>query len=244
MKVFALTIPLLVSIFFTPVLGAALDSRGDSSGDHVHCKKVGSVYGGDKQCRIVGPNDFLPIPSYWAKEAALINDNRTYDNYDKIICAPESSKKNMLLDNLRVTGASTGNVRFELPIEKHHTNRLGILHGGVLASMVDLGGSLALASRGLFHTGVSTDLNVTYLSSGGKVGDLVRAEAICDKLGKSLAFTSIRFVNKDDELVARGSHTKYVVHATKNADNQNATDDEFKVPGGGPKIVLPAVPQD
>lgn len=49
--------------------------------------------------------------------------------------------------------------------------------------MVDLGGSLALASRGLFHTGVSTDLNVTYLNSGGKVGDLVRAEAICDKRG-------------------------------------------------------------
>lgn len=73
--------------------------------------------------------------------------------------------------------------------------------------MVDLGGSLAVASRGLFATGVSTDLNgmssssrsdfrkpfsfvrfvlmlrnvVTYLNSGGKVGDTIRAEATCDK---------------------------------------------------------------
>lgn len=47
--------------------------------------------------------------------------------------------------------------------------------------MVDLGGSLALASRGLFSTGVSTDLNVTYLNQGGKIGDMVRAEAVCDK---------------------------------------------------------------
>lgn len=47
--------------------------------------------------------------------------------------------------------------------------------------MVDLGGSLAVASRGLFATGVSTDLNVTYLSSGGKIGDLIRAEVSCDK---------------------------------------------------------------
>ncbi|CAD0013595.1 unnamed protein product [Aureobasidium pullulans] len=57
--------------------------------------------------------------------------------------------------------------------------------------MVDLGGSLAVASRGLFATGVSTDLNgmysyqwgvmgyadqggvVTYLNSGGKIGDLI-----------------------------------------------------------------------
>jgi acyl-coenzyme A thioesterase 13 len=60
-------------------------------------------------------------------------------------------------------------------------NRLNILHGGTIASMVDLGGSLAVASRGLFATGVSTDLNVTYLSSGGKVGDLIKAEVTCDK---------------------------------------------------------------
>ncbi len=51
---------------------------------------------------------------------------------------------------------------------------------------------------------------VTYLSSGGKVGDLIRAEATCDKFGKTLAYTSIKFMNARDELVARGSHTKYV----------------------------------
>ncbi|KAK6429131.1 hypothetical protein LTR95_014723 [Oleoguttula sp. CCFEE 5521] len=88
-------------------------------------------------------------------------------------------------------------------------NRLNILHGGTIASMVDLGGSLAVASRGLFATGVSTDLNVTYLASGGKIGDKIKAEVTCDKFGKTLAYTSIRFTNKKDELVARGSHTKY-----------------------------------
>lgn len=70
---------------------------------------------------------------------------------------------------------------------------------------VDLGGSLAVASRGLYATGVSTDLNgkrksrsarwisntselftkspftVTYLNSGGKVGDTLRAIVTCDK---------------------------------------------------------------
>ncbi len=81
----------------------------------------------------------------------------------------------------RVTAASPGKVHFELPIQKEHTNRLGILHGGTIASMVDLGGSLALASRGLFSTGVSTDLNVTYLNSGGRTGDLIRGEVVCDK---------------------------------------------------------------
>ncbi|KAF2724491.1 putative PaaI_thioesterase family protein [Polychaeton citri CBS 116435] len=128
-----------------------------------------------------------------------------------------------LLDNLRITAARPGTVNFELDIEKHHTNRLNILHGGTIASMVDLGGSLAVASRGLFATGVSTDLNVTFLSSGGKVGDTIRAEVKCDKFGKTLAYTSIQFHNEKDELVARGSHTKYVALAWK--DPQNITDE-------------------
>ncbi|KAK4570241.1 hypothetical protein LTR86_002321 [Recurvomyces mirabilis] len=89
--------------------------------------------------------------------------------------------------------------------------------------MADLGGSLAVASRGLFATGVSTDLSVTYLASGGKIGDTIKAEVTCDKFGKTLAYTSIRFMNAKDELVARGSHTKYVALAWK--DEKNITDE-------------------
>lgn len=94
---------------------------------------------------------------------------------------PLHAMAKLCLVQLRITAASPGKVSFELPIEKHHTNRLSILHGGTIASMVDLGGSLVLASRGLYSTGVSTDLNVTYLNSGGKVGDTIRGEAVCDK---------------------------------------------------------------
>ncbi|KAF2843144.1 acyl-coenzyme A thioesteras-like protein 13 [Patellaria atrata CBS 101060] len=124
-----------------------------------------------------------------------------------------------LLDSLKVTSAVPGKVEFELQLEKNHTNRLQILHGGTIASMVDLGGSLAVASRGLYSTGVSTDLNVTYLSSGGKIGDLIRAEVSCDKFGKTLAFTSIQFFNGKNDMFARGSHTKYVAQAWKDENN-------------------------
>ncbi|KAL2360637.1 hypothetical protein RJZ56_006500 [Blastomyces dermatitidis] len=85
--------------------------------------------------------------------------------------------------------------------------------------MVDLGGSLALASRGLFSTGVSTDINVTYLNSGGKIGDKILAEVTCDKFGKTLAFTSIKFTNSQNEIFARGSHTKFVALAYKDPKN-------------------------
>ncbi|KAK3696454.1 hypothetical protein LTR37_017955 [Vermiconidia calcicola] len=65
----------------------------------------------------------------------------------------------MFQQKLRVTAARPGTVNFELDIQKEHTNRLNIIHGGTLACMTDLGGSLAVASRGLFATGVSTDLS-------------------------------------------------------------------------------------
>ncbi|GJD01236.1 thioesterase superfamily protein [Colletotrichum higginsianum] len=61
--------------------------------------------------------------------------------------------------SFRVTGAAVGKVDFELAIQKEHTNRLSTIHGGTLASLVDLGGSLAVASKGRFMTGVSTDIN-------------------------------------------------------------------------------------
>ncbi|PQE12714.1 _thioesterase family protein [Rutstroemia sp. NJR-2017a BBW] len=92
-------------------------------------------------------------------------------------------------ENLRVTAAEPGRVDFELDIKKEHTvrmNRLEIIHGGTIASMVDLGGSLAVASQGLHATGVSTDMNI----------------------GKTLAYTSIQFTNAKGQLAARGSHTK------------------------------------
>ncbi|KAJ0326931.1 hypothetical protein COL5a_006486 [Colletotrichum fioriniae] len=72
---------------------------------------------------------------------------------------------------------------------------------GLEPSLVDLGGSLAVASKGRFMTGVSTDINVTYLNPGGKPGDIMTGTATCDK---------ITFFNNKGELAARGSHTKYI----------------------------------
>lgn len=137
----------------------------------------------------------------------------------KSFMAESGLEPRLFAENLRVTAAEPGRVEMELDIKKEHTNRLNILHGGTIASMVDLGGSLAVASRGLYATGVSTDLNVTYLNSGGKVGETIKAVVTCDKFGKTLAYTSVQFTNSKGELAARGSHTKYVALAWKDARN-------------------------
>jgi len=38
-------------------------------------------------------------------------------------------------------------------------------------------------------------------------------------VGKTLAFTSVRFIDQDDKIVARGSHTKFVALAQKDEKN-------------------------
>ncbi|KAK3316503.1 PaaI thioesterase [Apodospora peruviana] len=153
----------------------------------------------------------------------------------------ESGLEPRLFDkHIRVTNAVKGKVDFELDITKYHTNRLNIIHGGAIASMVDFGGSLAVASMGLYQTGVTTDLNVTYLRSGGKVGDTIRATAECDKMGKIMAYTEIKFYNQQDQLVARGSHSKFVRDAWKHVTEPFAPPEGVAVEQGGEPEVTEA----
>ncbi|ORX54914.1 hypothetical protein DM01DRAFT_1027656 [Hesseltinella vesiculosa] len=97
-------------------------------------------------------------------------------------------------------------------------NRLGSVHGGLLATVVDMGGSLALASKGLFATGVSTDINISYIS-GAKQNEIISVDARCDKLGKTLAFTSVE-MTCNGKLVALGRHNKFVAQAYSHPENE------------------------
>lgn len=98
----------------------------------------------------------------------------------------------------------------------------------------DNGRSLAVASNGLFSTGVSTDINISYISSGGKVGDTITMEAECDRIGnlflerklmigKTLLFSSMTLRNEKNEVFAKGRHTKFVALAWK--DERNKVDE-------------------
>ncbi|CAO3629122.1 unnamed protein product [Cunninghamella blakesleeana] len=147
-----------------------------------------------------------------------------------------------VLPELRIVDSKEGRVHAEFKVEKQHLNRLKSVHGGLLATVVDIGGSLALASKGLFATGVSTDINISYISSA-KEGDIVTVDATCDKLGKTLAFTSVQLSSGDrlginintisslciyiNEIiyilciiVAIGRHSKFVAQAYSHPENE------------------------
>lgn len=120
----------------------------------------------------------------------------------------------MTVSQLKVINSENGRVSAEFQVEKQHLvcyfykfeiqqfvfnkfeqNRLESVHGGLLATVVDIGGSLAIASKGLFATGVSTDINISYIS-GVKQGETISIDARVDKLGKTLAFTTVEMTSK------------------------------------------------
>lgn len=116
----------------------------------------------------------------------------------------------------------------------HAVNRAGTLHGGLIMTLIDSVGSLAVASKGWYNTGISTDINATFVRPGGREGDRVsvlgevvgmgtsRADA-----GKTLAYTRIELRDPSTQALlgmwhadaAYGSHTKYVRMAFGSKDN-------------------------
>ncbi|EPX71131.1 acyl-CoA thioesterase [Schizosaccharomyces octosporus yFS286] len=124
-----------------------------------------------------------------------------------------------LLGDIQILRAIPGFVECSLKLENRHLNRMGNLHGGCIAALTDLGGSLALASRGLFVSGVSIDMNQTFLKSGGTLGSQILLHAKCDRLGSNIAFTSVDFLTEAKETFAKGRHTKFVRNALNDPRN-------------------------
>ncbi|KAI9310263.1 acyl-coenzyme A thioesterase-like protein 13 [Dichotomocladium elegans] len=130
----------------------------------------------------------------------------------------EGGYDGLVLPGLKVIDSEEGRVRAEFTVEKQHLNRLKSVHGGLLATVVDVGGSLALASKGMYATGVSTDINISYIS-GAKEGDVITVDCRCNKLGKTLAFTTVE-LSSNGRLVALGRHNKFVAQAYAHPNNE------------------------
>ncbi|KAH8825264.1 hypothetical protein DL96DRAFT_173415 [Flagelloscypha sp. PMI_526] len=128
--------------------------------------------------------------------------------------------------NLVVEEATPGIVKASLKIEPYHVNRVGtdgvcLVHGGLVLSLTDTLGSLAVASKGKYMTGVSTDIGTTFVKPSGRVGDTLWMTATVTGMGKSLAYTRVDFTKSlqpNSALLAYGYHTKYIAKSDSDKD--------------------------
>lgn len=109
------------------------------------------------------------------------------------------------------------------------------MHGGLILSLTDTMGSLAVATKGKYLTGVSVDIGTSFVLPAGRLGDILCAKATLTGmgtttfvisenrpfyrvLGKFLAYTRVEFTNPNGELVAYGR--KLNIHFVRAIDNQ------------------------
>lgn len=97
-----------------------------------------------------------------------------------------------------------GEVEVALEIEDRHRNLLGIVHGGVLATLADT--ATGLAYRTVLEPGtqhVTTQLNVTYLAAGRDGRILARGRVI--KRGRRIGYAEADVVDGRGRLLARAT---------------------------------------
>ncbi|MGH2785808.1 MAG: PaaI family thioesterase [Actinomycetota bacterium] len=111
---------------------------------------------------------------------------------------------------LSLIGLGDGTSEVRLDLEPHHFNPGGIVHGGVLATLLD--GCIGLALRtklGMDKDHVTIDLNVQYISAM-RAGALIgRGKAV--RVGDRVSHGEAELTSQDGRLVAKGSATFLVI---------------------------------
>lgn len=127
----------------------------------------------------------------------------------------------LLLSDVDIISATRGQMQARLKLTAEHVNSRGTIHGAVSAAIIDWAGGMSIATYGYERTGASIDIHVSYLSTA-TVGDTLDISAIADRVGKSMAFTTVKISRVVDAavgpLVSKGSHTKFLPVSKENRE--------------------------
>ena len=108
-----------------------------------------------------------------------------------------------------ITGMSV-----EFIVRKDMTNPIGILHGGVIAGIIDDTIGMTVAVLGFETYSVSTNLSIDFLSSG-KIGDRLIATSIIIRQGQNMVNTECKIVNLEGKIIAKGTANLFRTHILK-----------------------------
>ncbi|KAL3528115.1 hypothetical protein ACH5RR_012771 [Cinchona calisaya] len=116
---------------------------------------------------------------------------------------------------LKVDLIEKGRIICSFTVPPRLLNTATSLHGGATATLVDLIGSAVIYTMGSPMTGVSVEINVSYLD-GAYVGDEIEVEGKALRVGKAIAVVSVDLKNKKTgKIIAQGRHTKYLALSSK-----------------------------
>ena len=110
------------------------------------------------------------------------------------------------LIGMRLAAIDFDSCRIELELDERHMQPFGIVHGGVLATLIDTATFWAGFLRLPEDAGlVNVDLKLNYLKAVTQ-GQL-RAEGHCLRAGRQISYAEASVFDEADELVAHGTST-------------------------------------
>ncbi len=102
-----------------------------------------------------------------------------------------------------------GYARLSIVLEPHHTNPNGVMHGGVITTMMDSALGAALGALRGEEAGrnphATVEMNASFLA-GARPGDRIVVEGRVLRLGRTIAFGEAE-ARRGDELIAKGRMT-------------------------------------
>jgi uncharacterized protein (TIGR00369 family) len=104
--------------------------------------------------------------------------------------------------------AHPGRVTFRLDVEEYHLNPFGIVHGGVLAAVMDT--AMGCAAHSLLPAAVgyvTGELNVRFLRPALLAGGPLLCTGVVDHQGRSTMVASARIVDADERVIALAGST-------------------------------------
>jgi uncharacterized protein (TIGR00369 family) len=110
------------------------------------------------------------------------------------------------LIGLRIAALEIDSCRIELELRHDHMQPFGIVHGGVLATLIDTATFWAAFMRLPEDAGlVNVDLKLNYLKTVTK--GRLRADGECLRAGRQISYTVASVYDEAGELVAHGTST-------------------------------------
>ncbi|KAJ8447770.1 hypothetical protein Cgig2_015133 [Carnegiea gigantea] len=152
--------------------------------------------------------DFGTVKRYLEKEGKE-------DEPTKIDRLPYKFFDPFIIHGLRTDLVEPGRILCSFNVPARLLNTANTLHGGAIASLIDLVGSAVILTAGAPTTGVSVEINVSYLDAA-LLNEEIEIEAKALRVGKAIAVVAVELRKKGTgKIIAQGRHTKYLPVTSK-----------------------------
>ncbi len=100
--------------------------------------------------------------------------------------------------------ADMGSISVEFVVREDQCNHAGVLHGGIISTMLDELMGMTLITIEIDHLYVTINLHVDFLF-GAKAGETVTVTSEVFRVGKKIANVEAKMYNADGKILAKGT---------------------------------------